>query len=188
MFSKSNPDVQAEIRLQCFSGGCVSLWCKNVLFVSIFPHFAHLFRRPGLGEGAQHLQRYNSVQNQMSGCICQPSFHTNSALQGKISAQDLWLGCFSAHQEWGGALSTGLKWGLDSLKDPSGDAGPKVTEKPLCVVTVAWLRALSGRKAKLQCGHGLSSQQSSFLHPLLQLCDSRTPVLYLGRQLHLSQV
>lgn len=145
----------------------MSLWCKNVLFVSIFPHFAHLFRRPRLGEGAQHLQHYNSVQNQMSGCICQPSFHTNSALQGKISAQDLWLGCFSAHQEWWGILSTALKQALSSLKDPNCDTGPKVTEKPFCVVTIVWLRALSGGWGKLSCHVGIVSipSRADFLIP-----------------------
>lgn len=171
--------------------GDVSLWCKNVLFVSIFLHFPHLLRHPGLGEGAQHLQRYNSAQNQMSECICQPSFHTNSALQAKISVQGLWLGCFSAHQEWWGILSTGLKRGLNSLKSPDcdqswpqGDRGTLLCGHN-CVAEGTFWRL---KKPKQLCGHRFYSQQSWFLHPLLQLCHAKAAVLYLGRQLHLSQV
>lgn len=90
----------------------------------------------------------------MSGCICQPSFRTNSALQGKISAQDLWLGCFSAHHEWGGTISTGLKRGLNPLKDPNCDTGPEVTEKNPSVWSqlCGWGHFLGG---KLSCHVGM---------------------------------
>lgn len=112
----------------------------------------------------------------MSGCICQPSFHRNPALRGKISAQALWLGCFSAHQAWWGTLSTGLKWGLNSPKDSNCAAGPKVTEKPFCVVTIVWLRALWGGWGKLSCRVGIVSipSRADFLIPL---CSYVTPGL-----------
>lgn len=73
--------------------------------------------------------------------------------------KDLWLGCFSAHQEQWGTLSTGLKRALNSLKHPKCDPGFSVTF--LC----GWGHLWRLRKAKLPCGHHFYSQQSWFLNP-----------------------